>query len=202
MSFMTSVPVELFTGPSSIIWTDWLAGWLAGYDVAALMQLYNWAWLYHTASLMPCVCVCWSCCVQTFYCLLNTRDPQVNLVIVCMCLHVNIANCYLSEYIPYTSDWHILILSFAYIHIQLAARVWICMYADENVCWCCSTHGLLSFRTSQYKLHFYETPTGLKFVVNTDLNVGNMREALQHIYSQVCLRQYRCVLGSLRPGVS
>jgi len=67
MSFMTSVPVELFTGPSSIIWTDWLAGC----DVTAFMQLYNWnwAWLYHmarcfqtctwrAASLMPCVCVC------------------------------------------------------------------------------------------------------------------------------------------------
>jgi len=52
---------------------------------------------------------------------------------------------------------------------------------------CCSTHGLLSFRTSQYKLNFFETPTGLKFVLNTDLSVGNIRDVLQQIYSQVLI---------------
>jgi len=54
-------------------------------------------------------------------------------------------------------------------------------------CYGCSTHGLLSFRTSQYKLNFFETPTGLKFVLNTDLSVGNIRDVLQQIYSQVLL---------------
>ena len=64
------------------------------------------------------------------------------------------------------------------MHIQFLVNM--------HVCWCvCSTHGLLSYRTSQYKLHFYETPTGLKFVLNTDLSVGNIRDALHHIYSQV-----------------
>ena len=34
----------------------------------------------------------------------------------------------------------------------------------------------------QYKLHLYETATGLKFVLLTDLNVGNIRDNLQTIY--------------------
>ena len=56
-----------------------------------------------------------------------------------------------------------------------------------SCCYGYSHHGLLSFRTSQYKLNFYETPTGLKFVLNTDLSVGNIRDVLQQIYSQVQL---------------
>lgn len=45
--------------------------------------------------------------------------------------------------------------------------------------------GLISYKTSQYKLNFYETPSGLKFLMNTDLNVGNIRETLHQFYSQV-----------------
>jgi len=45
--------------------------------------------------------------------------------------------------------------------------------------------GFLNFRTSKYKLHFYETPSGLKFVMNTDLNVGNIRDVLQNIFSSL-----------------
>jgi len=56
-----------------------------------------------------------------------------------------------------------------------------------KACVYCSNQGLLSFHTSQYKLNFYETPTGLKFVLNTDLSVGNIRDVLQQIYSQVLL---------------
>lgn len=40
----------------------------------------------------------------------------------------------------------------------------------------------LSYRTSQYKLHFYETPTNIKFVMLTDTKSGSMRLALQQIY--------------------
>ncbi|XP_030043763.1 trafficking protein particle complex subunit 1 [Microcaecilia unicolor] len=45
--------------------------------------------------------------------------------------------------------------------------------------------GFLSFQTSKYKLHYYETPTGLKIVMNTDLGVNNMRETLHQIYSSI-----------------
>ncbi|XP_030193376.1 trafficking protein particle complex subunit 1 isoform X1 [Gadus morhua] len=43
--------------------------------------------------------------------------------------------------------------------------------------------GFQCFQTSRYKLHFYETPTGLKFIMNTDLSVPNARETLHQIYS-------------------
>ncbi|XP_062472353.1 uncharacterized protein LOC134162496, partial [Pezoporus occidentalis] len=45
--------------------------------------------------------------------------------------------------------------------------------------------GFLSFHTSRYRLHYYETPSGLRLVLNTDLGVSSAREALQHIYSNV-----------------
>lgn len=45
--------------------------------------------------------------------------------------------------------------------------------------------GFLSFQTSKYRLHYYETPSGLRFVMNTDLSVSNARETLQQIYSNV-----------------
>ena len=34
----------------------------------------------------------------------------------------------------------------------------------------------LSYRTSQYKLHYYETPTNIKFVMLTDIRSGSMEE--------------------------
>ena len=43
-----------------------------------------------------------------------------------------------------------------------------------------------NYRTSKYKLHYMETPTGVKIVLNTDLNVGNIDEILHNIY-KVCL---------------
>lgn len=45
--------------------------------------------------------------------------------------------------------------------------------------------GFVSYTTSKYKLHFFETPTGLKFVLNTDTDVGNIQEVLWHIYSKL-----------------
>ena len=44
------------------------------------------------------------------------------------------------------------------------------------------TASFLSYRTSQYKLHYYETPTNIKFVMLTDTKSGSMRIALQQIY--------------------
>ena len=43
----------------------------------------------------------------------------------------------------------------------------------------------LSYRTSQYKLHYYETPTNTKFVMLTDLKAPSMRHALQQIYVNI-----------------
>ncbi|XP_074632924.1 trafficking protein particle complex subunit 1-like [Acropora palmata] len=48
-----------------------------------------------------------------------------------------------------------------------------------------SKDGFLNYRTSKYKLHFYETPTGLKFILNTDLSVENTRDILFNIYSRI-----------------
>ncbi|KAJ5643029.1 TRAPP complex subunit (Bet5) [Penicillium longicatenatum] len=40
----------------------------------------------------------------------------------------------------------------------------------------------ISYTTNQYKLHYYETPTNIKFVMLTDLKSPSMRIALQQIY--------------------
>nr|XP_057922190.1 trafficking protein particle complex subunit 1 isoform X1 [Doryrhamphus excisus] len=62
-----------------------------------------------------------------------------------------------------------------------------------------SKEGFLSFQTSRYRLHYFETPSGLKFVMNTDLAVNNARDALQHIYSNLyvenIVKNPTCVLG-------
>ena len=44
--------------------------------------------------------------------------------------------------------------------------------------------GFLSYSTDKYKLHFFETPTGVKFILNTGNKVGDCRDVLQHIYAK------------------
>ena len=39
-----------------------------------------------------------------------------------------------------------------------------------------------SYRTSTYKLNYLEVPTGLKIVLNTDLNIGKIDDVLHGIY--------------------
>jgi trafficking protein particle complex subunit 1 len=41
---------------------------------------------------------------------------------------------------------------------------------------------LISFRTGQYKLHYYETPTNLRFVLLTDTATMSMRNVMHQIY--------------------
>uniref|UniRef100_V9LFB3 Trafficking protein particle complex subunit n=1 Tax=Callorhinchus milii TaxID=7868 RepID=V9LFB3_CALMI len=48
-----------------------------------------------------------------------------------------------------------------------------------------SSDGFLSFNTSRYKLHYYETATGVKIVITTDLGVGSIRDILSQIYSTI-----------------
>ena len=45
--------------------------------------------------------------------------------------------------------------------------------------------GFIAYKTNAYKLHFFETPTGLKFVLNTDPMVGNIRDVLRYLYSHI-----------------
>ncbi|KAI5801637.1 Sybindin-like protein [Peziza echinospora] len=40
----------------------------------------------------------------------------------------------------------------------------------------------ISYRTNNYKLHYYETPTNLKFVMITDTKTNNLRVVLHQIY--------------------
>jgi hypothetical protein len=40
----------------------------------------------------------------------------------------------------------------------------------------------ISYRTGQYKLHYFETPTNIKFVMLTDTQTPNMRNVLHQIY--------------------
>ncbi|KAK9904240.1 hypothetical protein WJX75_007479 [Coccomyxa subellipsoidea] len=39
-----------------------------------------------------------------------------------------------------------------------------------------------SFRTNNYKLHFLESPSGIKIVLNTDSNARDLRDNLSYIY--------------------
>lgn len=50
--------------------------------------------------------------------------------------------------------------------------------------------GFLYYRTSKYTLHFLETASGLKFIMNTDNGAQDVRDLMQKIYSEVCLQFY------------
>lgn len=47
--------------------------------------------------------------------------------------------------------------------------------------------GFQCYLTSKYKLNYFETPSGIKYVMNTDLNAQGVKEVLQSINSQVQL---------------
>ena len=45
--------------------------------------------------------------------------------------------------------------------------------------------GFYACSTNTYKLHYFETASGLRFVLTTDLAAADLREALRYIYSQI-----------------
>ncbi|KAJ6638905.1 Trafficking protein particle complex subunit 1 [Pseudolycoriella hygida] len=45
--------------------------------------------------------------------------------------------------------------------------------------------GFLYYKTNKYALHYYETPSGIKFVINTDTVSTSVKEFLQQYYSKI-----------------
>ncbi|KAJ3110476.1 TRAPP subunit bet5 [Physocladia obscura] len=48
-----------------------------------------------------------------------------------------------------------------------------------------STDGFLSYKTNAYKLHYFESPAGLKIVLITDAASASMLSVLRQIYSSI-----------------
>ena len=45
--------------------------------------------------------------------------------------------------------------------------------------------GFLCYKTNKYALHYMETPTGLEFVLNTDVNAQKIPDILHQLYDDV-----------------
>ncbi|KAJ2611260.1 TRAPP complex subunit bet5 [Coemansia sp. RSA 1365] len=45
--------------------------------------------------------------------------------------------------------------------------------------------GFMSLATNTYRLHYYEAPTGVKFVLNTDTATTSMQQVLEMIYRNI-----------------
>ena len=45
--------------------------------------------------------------------------------------------------------------------------------------------GFYACNTSAYRLHYFETASGYRFVLTTDLAAADLRDTLRHIYSNI-----------------
>lgn len=66
-------------------------------------------------------------------------------------------------------------------------------------------YSFVSYRTNQYKLHYFETPTNIKFVMLTDLKSPSMRLALEQIYINLYVEYgmwWRVYIWMLLTGIS
>ncbi|KAG5673155.1 hypothetical protein PVAND_003223 [Polypedilum vanderplanki] len=45
--------------------------------------------------------------------------------------------------------------------------------------------GFLYYKTDKYALHYFETASGLKFVINTDCSSTGVKDLLQQLYAKV-----------------
>lgn len=52
-----------------------------------------------------------------------------------------------------------------------------------------SENTLRSFATSKYRAHFYESPSGLRFCVLSDVETQDMQQTLRDVYSSVYVEQ-------------
>lgn len=50
--------------------------------------------------------------------------------------------------------------------------------------------GFLYYKTNKYTLNYLETPSGLKFVLNTDTTARDAKDILQEIYAKVWTKKY------------
>ena len=55
-----------------------------------------------------------------------------------------------------------------------------------------ASESFISYRTGHYKLHYYETPTSLKFVMVTDTKTNNLRIVLHQIYVSLYVEYGMC----------
>ena len=55
-----------------------------------------------------------------------------------------------------------------------------------------------AFTTNNYKLHFFETATGLRLLLTTDESAGDLRAFMKHIYSNIYI-EYIVKNAALEP---
>lgn len=81
------------------------------------------------------------------------------------------------------------VLTFIYLFLQEAKLMYGMLFSLKSFVSKISPldtkEGFLYYKTSKYALHYFETPSGLKFILNTDVNAQNVRELLQQMYSQI-----------------